>query len=419
VFSWQILLEVLKRRLGDMLNQNINKLRLQVNCLYILLEASAKEYPAPWIGSGKTIGRNKDGTFASDNTGNAKTTLAKEPISPENLNKEDAEEEEQSNPKKEVETPISEEAETFSKALKQLEKEQVQGVKQEVLDRATKNLSDLVKKRKEYAGELADLMLGDYAKDARKELSKIAKPISTDLSEAVEEDPFSTFGKDIQRLREEADAGNAAALVKDLPKIAQYSISQYEKKTKELRNATGDNAELMQAAGKAAALAVPAAIFFAATLGPIAVVPAITLAATHSGFAAGLSGIVATAAAWKLKDKALNESLDILEVNNPLTRTGAKIVAHGGLLPPDPGISDFFNYAVHGLSGLALFNSTNSSIGRRILPGKNLSGKTDKEVQESQRIKKETENKLKMIAEESEKANKQLEETLAVLKSLQ
>ena len=197
---------------------------------------------------------------------------------------------------------LQEKATTFSAGLKKFEQEQVKKVNKVILDRTTDRLKDIADQRKDSAGELVELMFGKYAKQARKQLAELCKPINPTLAEAVEEDPYQEVSADIKRLQRQASAGNTKALVRDLPKAFQYTVAKYNKTIDNLQNAEGDNAELMQAAGKALALTVPITTFMAASLGAAAVTGVLTHAiAAAPIFAAGGAAVGATKVATGIR----------------------------------------------------------------------------------------------------------------------
>ncbi|QLE46347.1 hypothetical protein FD723_39750 (plasmid) [Nostoc sp. C052] len=396
---------------------NIYSLRSRLICLQMLLEAAqAKEYPAEWAGADKTVFRDESGRFATqsgDLAVDSKPQVIIEIKEPEPKKK---------NPGTTVELHdfLEEEATTFSESLEKFEKEQIEGVDKKILEKSTENLAKLVDKRKELAGELTDLMFGDYAKQARLKLAELCKPISLDLSNAVKEDPFESVKADIDNLKEEASAGNIAALLKDLPKAAQYSASKYQKMSADLQKSTGDNSELMKALGRTAAAAIPASIFLAATLGSLAVIPALATVLAHSAVTATLAGVVASAATWKIKDKALEETLDTLDVESPFVRNVAKITSFGVTAPAHSlvGFIPGFDVAVGGMLQLAAFSPINSTIGKIVLPGQNFSGKSQAELKELRIVKKKAENNLKRISKEAEEANERLEEALSSIQDI-
>lgn len=391
---------------------NIYSLRSRLIYLQMLVEAAqAKEYPADWAGEDKTVLRDENGRFAvkaGDPGADSKPQVIIEV-------KESKPKKRNPNTTVELKNFLNEEATTFSESLENFRKEQIEGVDKKVLEKATENLTKLVEKRKELAGELTDLMFGDYAKQARLKLAELCKPISLDLSNAIKEDPFESVQGDIDNIKQEASTENITALLKDLPKAAQYSASKYQKMTNDLQKSTGSNPELMQSLGRVAAAGIPASIFLAATLGPLAVVPALATVLTHSAVTATLAGVVASAATWKIKDKALEETLDTLDVENPFVRNIAKITAFGVAAPSHSflGFIPGFDIAVGGMSQLALFHPINSTIGKIVLPGQNFSGKSPAELQELRTVKKKAENNLKRISKEAEEANDQMEKALS------
>jgi phosphoribosyl-ATP pyrophosphohydrolase len=409
---------------------NIYSLRSRLMCFQKLVEAAqAKEYPADWAGSGETVLRDSQGRFAAKDEVARPIIEIKEPRQANGATTTETKPIIEINEPKQVVKPatidlqdfLNEQATTFSESLKNFQKEQIEGVDKKVLEKATENLTKLVEKRKELAGELTDLMFGDYAKEARLKLAELCKPINLDLSNAIKEDPFESVKNDIDNIKKEASAGNVTALLKHLPQAAQYSASKYQKMTEDLQKSTGSNSQLMQALGRTASAAIPATIFFAATLGPLAVVPALATVLTHSAVTATLAGVVASAATWKIKDKALEEALDTLEVDNPLLRNVAKVSAFGATAPSSSLLNIIMpnlDIAVGGVLQLAVFSPINSTIGKIILPGQNFSQKSQKELKELRDVKKVSEDNLKRISKEAEDANQQLEKALSSIQDL-
>jgi len=358
-------------------------------------------------------------------------------------------------------TPINkilqEKATTFSAGLKKFEREQVDKVNQVILNRTTDRLKELADQRQDLAGELVDLMFGKYAKQARQQLAELCKPINPTLASAVEEDPYQEVAADIKRLQRQASLGNTKSLMRDLPKAFQYTAAKYSKTIDDLQNATGDNAELMHAAGKAIALTVPITTFMAATLGAAAVTGVLTHAiAAAPVFAAGgaavgaaklATGVVVSTAAWKVKSKSVEEGLDILEVDNKLTRKLLKWTAFlagdlGGITqalnapvpPPFPGAGNevltgvneasvkslrvALEFAENELMNFAAFPAINAALGDTLAPGRNLSGKSYSQVRELKRTRIKAEKTLEDIKKKAADYNKQFEEAMLALQKL-
>jgi hypothetical protein len=352
---------------------------------------------------------------------------------------------------------LQEKATTFSAGLKRFEREQVEKVNKTILDRSTDRLRELTEGRKELAGELVEMMFGKYAKEARKQLSALCKPINPELGKAVEEDPYQEVSADIKRLQRQASLGNTKALVRDLPKAFQYTVAKYNKTVDDLQNATGDNAELMHATGKAIALTVPITTFLAASFGAAAVAGVLTHAiAVAPIFAAGgaaagaaklATGVLVGTAAWKVKSKSIEEGLDILEIDNKVTRkllkwstflAGDLSQLPGSLSVPSTlyepssaaaalaGLGGAAKAAFMGvinvtgidLMNFAVFPTLNGILGDKLAPGRDLSGKSYSQVREVKRTRDKAEKKLKEIQEKAQAYNEQFEQAMQALQQL-
>jgi len=369
----------------------------------------------------------------------------------------DADKEEATPPSNSIDKILQEKATTFSAGLKRFEQEQVEKVNKTILDRSTDRLKELTEGRKELAGELVEMMFGKYAKESRKQLSALCKPINPELGKAVEEDPYQEVSADIKRLQRQASLGNTKALVRDLPKAFQYTVAKYNKTVDDLQNATGDNAELMHATGKAIALTVPITTFLAASFGAAAVAGVLTHAiAVAPIFAAGgaaagaaklATGVLVGTAAWKVKSKSIEEGLDILEIDNKVTRKLLKWSAFlagdlGGIagaasapVSPsvlDPGIEILtktnevtvqvlrvaLEEARNDLLNFVAFPTLNGMLGDKLAPGRDLSGKSYSQVREIKRTREKAEKKLKEIQEKAQAYNEQFKQAMEALQQL-
>lgn len=238
------------------------------------VQAAVKEYDAPWLEDGKKVARDASGKFASrDDT----------PVATPELD--------------EVQKAIDEQLTSISDGLKEFQKKQLGDINKEIVDRATKRLEELAAARKELAGELTDLMFGEQAAEARKQLAKLCRPINLDLSQAVEQDPFEEIGADLNKLRQNVTANNVGDVVKDLPKAFMYSGYKYNKLIKDLENAEGDYAEISHIAGKAIAVSVPVAAFLGLTVGSAAIAGVLSHGIVAAAAVGSVKGSVATAAA--------------------------------------------------------------------------------------------------------------------------
>lgn len=361
---------------------------------------------------------------------------------------------------------LQEKATTFSAGLKKFEREQVEMVNEAVLKGATGRIKELMEQRKGLAADLVDMMFGKYAKQARKQLAELCKPINPKLAEGIEEDPYKEVAADLKRLKRQANTKDATALAKDIAKSFQYSVAKYNKTIDDLQNATGDNAELMHAAGKAIALTVPVTTFLAAGFGAaavggvlahaIAAAPIFAAGGAAAGAAKLATGVLVSTAAWKVKSKSIEEGLDILEVDNKLTRRllkwSAFLAGDLSMLPGAPvanpleipkylfepgtapdvltNISSFLgetsknafmgviNVTGEDLMNFAVFPALNSLFGDALAPGRNLSGKSYSQMRELKRSRAKAEKTLKAIKEKAEKYNEQFEEAMLALKEL-
>jgi len=385
--------------------------------------------------------RDESGRFASSTTPETKETPPSEDTpAPTPINK-----------------ILQEKATTFSAGLRKFERDQVGKVNQVILDRTTDRLKELADQRQELAGELVDLMFGKYAKQARQQLAELCKPINPTVANAVEEDPYQEVAADIKRLQRQASLGNTKSLMRDLPKAFQYTVAKYNKTIDDLQNATGDNAELMHAAGKVIALTVPITTFMAATLGAAAVTGVLTHAiAAAPIFAAGgaaagaaklATGVVVSTAAWKVKSKSVEEGLDILEVDNKLTRKLLKWTAFlagdlGGItqalnapVPPSfpgggneiiTGINEAtvkslrvaLEFTKNELINFAAFPAINAALGDTLAPGRDLSGKSYSQIRELKRTRIKAEATLESIKKKASDYNEQFEEAMLALQKL-
>lgn len=229
--------------------------------------ATTKEYPAPWLGGGRSIHRDAFGRFGSGSD------------APENQ-------------PPEVSSLLSDTAKDLNKSLEEFREEITNDVNEEIIAKSKENIRQIVEKRKETAAELTDMMFGEHANAARRRLAKLTESVDKDLAKAIAPNPLGELQRDIDKLRKEVSSGNAMAVVEDLPKIATYASGKIAKGFDMLKNGDLDDNTALKVAGMVAAAAVPVAIFAAITLHPwTLLVPAAASAVGGTGAnAAALGG---------------------------------------------------------------------------------------------------------------------------------
>jgi hypothetical protein len=374
--------------------------QIQANLLALEIEvnAAAEKYPANWRENGGEVYRDPTtGQFASPAGGDSS--------SEDSTSTESTDEQ----PSQYLEDILEQKTTTINKKLKEFEKQQVETVQESIVKTIEDRLNVQLEKRKELAGEVTNLMFGDKAKEARKALAKLTRPISATLSNAVEEDPFEEIKGDIAKLTKQANAENLGSFAKDFPKALKYAGTKYNAITAELKASEGDEKMLHRALGTAMAIAAPATVAMAAIVGPWTVVPAIAGAAVMatSGGATGIAltaGGVATVGSWiaahEVVFRATNEVFDELGVENPVLRG----VYNFGLALASPlGMADVFYRSTRFLAA-------------RDRP--NLTGKTPQEMKALRVAQTEATRKLSELTKKAEEYDKEVQKTLAQAREL-